>query len=465
MNDTPVEQHLCENEQQVPKLRWMQYTRHNDTSERVAVCKYVENNFNERMTADLIIREGLKQYSLYIANAQPQDSGEYFCRLYYPDEEETYNSNTALLTVNLKLPKHSPTCEAHPDPSHESSGSTISLTCTLSRDDPPSLLTWFQKLPSGLCPLGDSNKTQPGQSLSIEHVLHETNKPREFICVAGTDSQSGTSCLVTPTTVSITPSSVTVKGQTTVFPDYTCACKTQVNTTVAVLGAILGIVILAIGIVLLRNLLLKNKQKHPSPRRVTNPSFSLRQERVDMSNPVASETGLNYENLPEQTARQPEPTTESQTLEGTSEPKADLYAIPNRRGGDIRHFTLTPQTNKAQTQPRFVSLPRNLEPPSFARPKDPGSAIMVHAKPDKDIRKHPKPIPEWYAPESSSSACDAASAAGTTQDLGSQEEEDWKYADLNLDHPTRGAAGIDALYAQLNKGRKDQGEKFSTQEI
>ncbi|XP_022094792.1 uncharacterized protein LOC110981497 [Acanthaster planci] len=447
------------------KLRWLRFAKCNTTAERVVKCNTAQGPFSGRT----IVRfdASNQQYSLTIHRTRPEDSGAYFCRLYFSSAEVTFSSNAASLTVNPR-PSQNSTCEIHP--TQPMAGAPASLNCTLSNKDSANLLARLANLPDCLC------QTR-GQ------VLRDTADRKEFTCVAGPDVNSGptstvaqdTTCTLTPSTkspstkptISIAPSSVTItEGQTAVFichseamtlstvDEYTwslhkgdrtelmvglltkeeqaghfklglkgqileilqvsatdhnksmigctavmgsvtyrssqnasltvmssnrgdCAGINTSNgdSTVVAVGASLGGLILAIpalvaGIVLLS----KRRNSHLRPRNA-RPSVQelLRRERVTMSVPIA-ETNATYENLPQNDAHQLQPSPRSQTLaEGTAAPQGDLYAIPNRRGKDIRHFTMTLQTNKATADPGFVSLPRNLEPVSSSSAKQPGT--------------------------------------------------------------------------------------------
>ncbi|XP_071801269.1 cell adhesion molecule 2-like [Asterias amurensis] len=150
------------------------------------------------------------RYRLHITNVQRDDTGTYWCSLYDPHGMRHQTSQTALLTVNPLLPQYQPSCNINPMLARV--GETISLECTLSERDPPSLLTWYKSTSTGPIQTEDQTEVNPGETYPVDRVLTEADNMMDFTCIAGPDS-SGPSCSITPLqispTVSILPSHLT----------------------------------------------------------------------------------------------------------------------------------------------------------------------------------------------------------------------------------------------------------------
>ncbi len=134
----------------------------------------------------------------------------YWCNMIELDGRH-HNSDTALLTVNPLPPKYKPSCNIYP--SQPRVGESVSLNCTLSERDPPSLLTWFESTSSVPIQIEDETEVNPGETYAVERELTESDNMREFTCVAG-PHLNGPNCSITPlqipTTVSISPSHLTL---------------------------------------------------------------------------------------------------------------------------------------------------------------------------------------------------------------------------------------------------------------
>ncbi|XP_071801030.1 uncharacterized protein [Asterias amurensis] len=149
-------------------------------------------------------------YRLTIRNTQPGDSGNYWCKLVFNNPYQVYESTRATLTV-LSLPKINPSCTF--EPARPTVGTLTTLTCALSSFDPSSLLIWYTSQPSFTNRLGYQFTIQPDGVYFLERMLTETDNMKEFTCIAG-PYYTGPSCSTTPlqipTTVSISPSHLTL---------------------------------------------------------------------------------------------------------------------------------------------------------------------------------------------------------------------------------------------------------------
>ncbi|XP_033635750.1 uncharacterized protein LOC117296800 [Asterias rubens] len=159
----------------------------------------------------IVVKQDGHRYRLHISNVQRDDTGTYWCSLYDPHTMKYQISEDALLTVNPLLPQYKPSCNINPMLARV--GDTISLECTLSELDPPSLLTWYESTSTGPIQIEDRTEVNPAETYPVDRVLTEADNMRDFTCIAGPD-YSGPSCSITPLqispTVSISPSHLTL---------------------------------------------------------------------------------------------------------------------------------------------------------------------------------------------------------------------------------------------------------------
>ncbi|XP_038048141.1 uncharacterized protein LOC119722166 [Patiria miniata] len=174
-------------------LSWFYRPSGTSPVSRVADCDEVYTPFNRRSITAGVDR---LYYHLDIPDVQPIDSGQYWCNLYFsPGSIHNRVSAMAWLTVNPPLPRFSPSCEVQPQ--QTSVGTEISLTCTLNENDPISFLTWYEAKTENEQLAISSQKTQPGQTYTIQRVLRPTDNMQEFTCTAGPHT-NGPSCNLTP---------------------------------------------------------------------------------------------------------------------------------------------------------------------------------------------------------------------------------------------------------------------------